>query len=83
MKRIFILYSFSIVDVHIFLYKFGQTLCSLTLTKSYMRSKKKRREYYIASTTTIQLVGMCTAQHRRNKKREDLVLGDLSFFQST
>ena len=40
MKRIFILYSFSIVDVHIFLYKFGQTLCSLTLTKSYMRSKK-------------------------------------------
>ena len=31
----------------------------------------------------IQLVGTCTAQHRRNKKREDLVLGDLSFFQST
>ena len=39
--------------------------------------------YYITSTTTIQLVDTCTAQHRRNKKREDLVLGDLSFFQST
>ena len=36
--------------------------------------------YYTTSTTTIQLVGTCTAQHRRNKKREDLVLGDLSFF---
>ena len=45
MKRIFILYSFSIVDVHILLYKFGQILCSLTLIKFYMRSKKKRREY--------------------------------------
>ena len=45
MKRIFILYSFSIVGVYIFLYKFDQSLCSLTLSKSYMRSKKKWREY--------------------------------------
>ena len=29
----------------IFLYKFGQALCSLTLTISYMWSKKKQREY--------------------------------------
>ena len=36
--------------------------------------------YYTTSTNTIQLVGTCTAQHRRNKKWEDLVLGDLSFF---
>ena len=36
--------------------------------------------YYTTSTTTIQLVGTCMTQHRRNKKREDLVLGDLSFF---
>ena len=54
MKCIFILYSFNIVDVHIFLYKFGQTLCSLTLTKSYMRTKKKRREYVV-----IPLVVSC------------------------
>ena len=31
----------------IFLYKFGQALCSLTLTISYMWSKKKQREYVL------------------------------------
>ena len=51
MKHIFILYSFSNVDVHNFLRKFGQTLCSLTLTKSYMRSKK-RRKYKLVHTMT-------------------------------
>ena len=45
MKLISIPYSFSIVDVDIFFYKVGQTLQSLTLIKSYMQTKKKRREY--------------------------------------
>ena len=33
-------YNFSIIDVDIFFYKVGQTLLSLTLTKSYMQTKK-------------------------------------------
>ena len=45
MKLIFITYNFSIVDVDIFFYKVSQTLQSLTLTKFYMQTKKKRREY--------------------------------------
>ena len=44
MKLIFIPYNFSIVDVDIFSNKVGQNLQSLTLTKSYMQTKKKQRE---------------------------------------
>ena len=41
----------------IFLCKFGQTLCSLTLTISYMRSKKKRREYIETTNQLSKEVG--------------------------
>ena len=44
MNLIFILYNFSMVDVDAFSYKHGQTLQSLTSDRSYMRSKKDRRE---------------------------------------
>ena len=42
---IFITYNFSVVDVDIFFYQVGPTLQSLNCTKSYMQSKKNRREY--------------------------------------
>ena len=45
MKLIFITYNFSIGDVNIFFYNINQTLQSLTLTKSYMRTEKKQRDY--------------------------------------
>ena len=64
MKHIFILYSFSIVDVYIFSYKFGQTLCSLTLTKSYMQSKKKRREYEVELQQATSIYGGYLTQMR-------------------
>ena len=51
MELIFIKYNFCMVDVDIFFYKVSQTLQSLTLTNSYMQTKKKQREY-IASIAT-------------------------------
>ena len=46
-----------------FSYKVSQTLQSLTLTKPYMRTKKKRREYtfvHSAILLTRQVFGACT-----------------------
>ena len=40
-----LIYWFHTVIVDMFSYKVGQTLQSLTLTKFYMQTKKKRREY--------------------------------------
>jgi hypothetical protein len=47
MKYNFIVYIFGIMDVDIFLNKFGETLQSLTWYKSNARSKKDRWEYLV------------------------------------
>ena len=62
MRCIFILYSFSNVDVHIFWNKFGQTLCSLTLFKFYTRSKKKRWCWSMSNDAPSWISYVCTCE---------------------
>jgi hypothetical protein len=50
MKNTFILYVFDIIRLYIFNNMFGETLSSLTLTKSRMQGKNGQREHNLTNS---------------------------------